>query len=149
MMSATFSKMGIQCEFEFSKILEEDFNVRSFEIDWESIAINLITNSTWALENTQRDSRKIKIIFERVGGTRLRLAFMDSGCGLEFGQEDTIFLPMHSRKIDRQGNSIGTGMGLSIIKNQVEEHMPSGTITAQQNSDLGGAGFYIEVLQDK
>ena len=149
MMSATFSKMGIQCEFEFSKILEEDFNVRSFEIDWESIAINLITNSTWALENTQRDSRKIKIIFERVGGTRLRLAFMDSGCGLEFGQEDTIFLPMHSRKFDRQGNSIGTGMGLSIIKNQVEEHMPSGTITAQQNSDLGGAGFYIEVLQDK
>ena len=74
---------------------------------------------------------------------------MDSGCGLETGQENTIFLPMHSRKIDRKGNSIGTGMGLSIIKNQVEEHMPSGTITAQQYSDLGGAGFYIEVLQDK
>lgn len=149
MMTATFSKMGIQCDIEYIKILEEDFNVRSFEIDWESIAINLITNSTWALENTQRDERKIKIVFERVGGTRLRLAFMDSGCGLEAGQENTIFLPMHSRKTDRKGNSIGTGMGLSIIKNQVEDHMPSGTITAKQYSDLGGAGFYIEVLQDK
>ncbi|HEJ0091580.1 TPA: ATP-binding protein [Morganella morganii] len=148
MMSATFSKMGIQYEIEFIKILEEDFNVRSFEIDWESIAINLITNSTWALEDTKKEERKIKIIFERVGGTRLRLTFMDSGCGLEAGQENTIFLPMHSRKTDSKGNSIGTGMGLSIIKNQVEEHMPSGTITAQQYSILGGAGFYIEVLQD-
>ncbi|MCK7075956.1 ATP-binding protein [Enterobacter roggenkampii] len=149
MMSATFNKMGIQCVIEFVKIAEEDFNVRSFEIDWESIAINLITNSTWALENTQHEERKIKIVFERVGGTRLKLAFMDSGCGLETGQENTIFLPMHSRKTDRKGNSVGTGMGLSIIKSQVEEHMPSGTITAQQYSELGGAGFYIEVLQDK
>lgn len=149
MMSVSFSKMGVQYNIEFVKIAEEDFNVRSFEIDWESIAINLITNATWALEDTPRDKRQIKIIFERVGGTRLRLAFMDSGCGLETGQENTIFLPMHSRKTDRRGNSIGTGMGLSIIKNQVEDHMPSGTITAQQHSDLGGAGFYIEVLQDK
>lgn len=149
MMSATFSKMGIQYDIEFLKITEEDFNVRSFEIDWESIAINLITNSTWALENTKKEDRKIKIIFERVGGTRLRLAFMDSGCGLEAGQENTIFLPMYSRRTDTKGNSIGTGMGLSIIKTQIEEHMPSGTITAQQYSDLGGAGFYIEVLQDK
>ncbi|NQE78026.1 ATP-binding protein [Pantoea ananatis] len=149
MMTTTFEKMGIECDLEFIKINEEDFNVRSFEIDWESIAINLITNSTWALENITRDSRKIKIVFERVGGTRLKLGFMDSGCGLEAGQENTIFLPMHSRKTDRQGNSIGTGMGLSIIKNQVEDHMPSGTIIAQQYSVLGGAGFYIEVLQDK
>jgi len=149
MLSSTFKKTGIQYELEFIKIQEEEFNVRSFEIDWESIAINFITNSTWALEDTPRDNRKIKIIFERVGGTRLRLSFMDSGCGLESGQENTIFLPMHSRRLDRRGNSIGTGMGLSIIKNQVEEHMPSGTITAQQYSDLGGAGFYIEVLQDK
>ncbi|WP_049853608.1 sensor histidine kinase [Dickeya fangzhongdai] len=149
MMSATFSKMGIQYEIEFLRIEEDDFNVRSFEIDWESIAINLITNSTWALEDTKKEERKIKIIFERIGGTRLRLSFMDSGCGLETGQEDAIFLPMHSRKTDRKGNSIGTGMGLSIIKSQVEEHMPSGTISARQHSDLGGAGFYIEFLQDK
>ncbi len=72
MMSATFSKMGIKCDIEFLKIAEEDFNVRSFEIDWESIAINLITNATWALEDTQKDERRIKIVFERVGGTRLR-----------------------------------------------------------------------------
>lgn len=149
MMAATFDKMGVVWSVEFVRIKEEDFNVRSFEIDWESIAINLITNSTWAFENTPRDDRKIKVIFERVGGIRLKLSFMDSGCGLEAGQEDSIFLPMHSRKLDRRGNSVGTGMGLSIIKGQVEEHMPSGTISAKQYTELGGAGFYIEVLQDE
>ncbi|HIF9433910.1 TPA: ATP-binding protein [Photobacterium damselae] len=149
MMSASFDKMGVEWDFEFVKIKEEDFNVRSFEIDWESIAINFITNSTWALENTPREDRKIKVIFERVGGNRLKLSFLDSGCGLEAGQEDTIFLPMHSRKVDVRGNSIGTGMGLSIIKGQVEDHMNSGTISAMQYSELGGAGFSIEVLQDK
>ncbi|KZX57509.1 hypothetical protein A3712_04600 [Vibrio sp. HI00D65] len=148
MMSASFKKMGIEWSFEFIKIQEEDFNVRSFVIDWESIAINLITNSTWALEDTPRKDRQIKVIFERLGGNRLKLSFLDSGCGLESGQEDTIFLPMHSRKVDNKGNSIGTGMGLSIIKGQVEEHMSSGTVSAKQYSDLGGAGFYIEVLQD-
>jgi signal transduction histidine kinase len=149
MMTASFEKMGIEWCFEFIKIKEEDFKVRSFEIDWESIAINFITNSTWALENTPREDRKIKIIFERLGGNRLQLSFLDSGCGLEASQEDTIFLPMHSRKVDIRGNSIGTGMGLSIIKGQVEDHMTSGAISAKQYSDLGGAGFYIEVLQDK
>ncbi|WP_345842095.1 ATP-binding protein [Shewanella algae] len=148
MMKSSFEKTGIKWSFEFIKIQEDDFNVRSFEIDWESIAINFITNSSWALEDTPRDNRMIKVIFERVGGTRLKLSYMDSGCGLEAGQENTIFLPMYSRKVDRKGNSVGTGMGLSIIKGQVEDHMPSGTISAQQYSDLGGAGFYIEVLQD-
>ncbi|ENM5833358.1 ATP-binding protein [Vibrio metoecus] len=148
MMAASFQKMGVEYDFEFIKIKPEDFNVRSFEIDWESIVINLVTNSTWALEDTPRNERKIKVIFERVGGNRLKLSFMDSGCGLEAGQEDAIFLPMHSRKVDTRGNSIGTGMGLSIIKGQVEEHMVSGSITAKQYSELGGAGFYIEVLQD-
>jgi signal transduction histidine kinase len=149
MMEASFQKTGVQCEIEFIKIKPEDFNVRSYEIDWESIAINLITNSIWALEDTPRNDRKIKIMFERVGGSRLKVGFSDSGCGLEEGQEDTIFLPMNSRKIDRRGNTIGTGMGLSIIKDQIENHISSGTITAEKNSELGGAGFYIEMLQDK
>lgn len=149
LMQASFDKMGIQWDFEFIRINPNDFNVRSFEIDWESIVINFITNSTWALDGINRDSRIIKVVFERVGGSRLKIGFMDSGCGLEAGQEDTIFLPMYSRKLDLKGNSVGTGMGLSIIKGQVEEHMSSGSITAQQSSVLGGAGFYIEVLQDK
>lgn len=147
LMTATFDKMGLSWEFEFIKIKRDDFNVRSYRIDFESIAINLITNSIWAVSLTPRDKRKIKVCFERVGGTKLRLAFLDSGCGLETGQEEAIFLPMNSAKVDRIGNTIGTGMGLAIIKGQVEDNM-AGRVYGEQFSPLGGAGFYIEVMQD-
>lgn len=147
LMTATFKKMGIAWSLGYSKVKKEDFNVRSYRIDWESIAINLITNAIWALRETPRSERKIKINFVRVGGTRLCIEFLDSGCGLESGQEEAIFLPMNSAKVDRTGNMIGTGMGLAIIKGQVEEHM-AGRVYAKQFSALGGAGFYIEVIQD-
>ncbi|HAS3162797.1 TPA: sensor histidine kinase [Vibrio cholerae] len=147
MMSSTFENMGISYKFHCSKISENEFNVRSYRIDWESIAINLITNAIWAVSKKPKDERKIEVHFERIGGTKLRVAFLDSGCGLESGHEETIFLPMQSSKTDRKGNIEGTGMGLSIIKGQIESNM-YGRIYAEQFSSLGGAGFYIEVQQD-
>ncbi|HEY4437169.1 MAG TPA: ATP-binding protein [Lelliottia sp.] len=146
-MGSTLSRMGIEYDFIYYKIRKEDFNVRSFEIDWESIAINIITNTLWALAFKGKNERFIRITFERVGGTKLRISFEDSGCGLEEGHEETIFLPMKSAKRDRTGNVIGTGMGLAIVHNQVHEHM-SGNVFAKKNSPLGGAGIYIEVNQD-
>ncbi|WP_227667663.1 ATP-binding protein [Klebsiella variicola] len=139
--------MGVKCSFDYIKIDREDFNVRSFEIDWESIVINLLTNSLWALENNPKDNRIINVIFERVGGTRLRITFSDSGCGLELGTEESIFLPMSSSKRDRTGNAIGTGMGLAIVKTHIVEHM-GGNITAINHPDLGGASFTMDLLQD-
>ncbi|MDR6252370.1 hypothetical protein QE362_000113 [Klebsiella variicola] len=73
LMGVTLDNMGVKCSFDYIKIDREDFNVRSFEIDWESIVINLLTNSLWALENNPKDNRIINVIFERVGGTRLRI----------------------------------------------------------------------------
>lgn len=146
-MSSSIRRMGIDYDIECVKIDSKDFNVRSYEIDWESIAINLITNSMWALNYKMRGERKIKVTFERIGGTKLKLSFEDSGCGLETGQEKSIFMPMKSSKRDRTGNVIGTGMGLAIVNTQVTEHM-AGIVYAQKNTSLGGAGFYIEVNQD-
>lgn len=148
LMKSTFENMGLVYSINFKGILESDFEVRSYRIDWESIAINFITNAIWAISQKPRDQRKIAVVFERVGGTKLRVGFLDSGCGLESGQETSIFLPMQSSKADRKGNVIGTGMGLAIIKGQVENNM-GGRIYAEQFSSLGGAGFYIEVIQDK
>jgi len=148
LMNSTFENMGLVYDIRFQGILESDFNVRSFRIDWESITINLITNAIWAVSKKPREQRKIEVVFERVGGTKLRVIFLDSGCGLESGQEESIFLPMQSSKSDRKGHIIGTGMGLAIIKGQLENNM-GGRIYAKQFSSLGGAGFYIEVIQDK
>ena len=147
LMATTLYKMNVTYEFVFERIQRMDFNVRSYEIDWESIAINLLTNALWALEGKMKDQRHIVISFERVGGTRLKIVFKDSGCGLELGAEESIFLPMASSKRDRAGNSIGTGMGLAIVKTHVVEHM-GGNISATNDPHLGGASFSIEVLQD-
>lgn len=147
LMSVTLKNMGVRYSFEFIRITREEFNVRSYEIDWESITINLLTNSLWALEGKNKNERSILVIFERSGGTRLKLVFKDSGCGLETGSEESIFLPMSSSKRDRLGNSIGTGMGLSIIKTHIEDHM-AGTVYASNDEDLGGASFTMEMLQD-
>ncbi len=147
LMSTTLEKMSVTYDFYFNRIKREDFNVRSYEIDWESIAINLLTNSLWALETQDKHNRKIEVTFERVGGTRLKIAFRDSGCGIEDGAEESIFLPMSSSKRDRAGNEIGTGMGLAIVKTHVEEHM-GGSVSATNDPVLGGASFSIGVLQD-
>lgn len=147
LMKSTLDRMGVEYEFKFVRITRSDFKVRSYEIDWESIAINLLTNSLWALENVTKASRKIVVTFERVGGTKLKIIFKDSGCGLEAGMEESIFLPMKSSKRDRIGNSIGTGMGLAIVRTHITEHM-AGNIFAEVSSDLGGAAFHIEVQQD-
>ncbi|MGR4050479.1 ATP-binding protein [Kosakonia cowanii] len=147
LMSKNLSQMGITHSFNYIKINKNDFNVRSFEIDWESIAINFLTNSLWALNEKNRNEREIKITFERIAGTKIRLSFEDSGCGLEQSQEESIFLPMKSAKRDRTGNVIGTGMGLSIVQNQVNDNM-AGSVFARSTSPLGGAGFYIDLNQD-
>lgn len=146
-MDKSLKQMGVVHNFKFIRINKNDFNVRSFEIDWESIAINFITNSFWAFTNKSRDERQILVTFERVGGTKIRLSFEDSGCGLEESQEESIFLPMKSAKRDRTGNVIGTGMGLAIVRNQVVDNM-AGIVFAKSISSLGGAGFYIDVNQD-
>ncbi|WP_019615121.1 sensor histidine kinase [Psychromonas ossibalaenae] len=148
LMAATFKTMGIKTQVTFKDISREDFNVKAFEIDWESIIINLITNAIWAMETTERELRLIEVEFARIDGKTLSINFRDSGCGLEIGSEESIFLPMHSSKRDRTGNSIGTGMGLSIVKNHVVDHI-GGFIEAFPNSSLGGAEFRIEIPMAK
>ncbi len=141
--SATLKKMDIQTEVNL-KTPDADYEVYAFEIDWESIAINFMTNSIWAIESN-RDRTKPRIVVDITEHDgEIELTYKDSGVGLDEGSEDTIFIPMHSGKRDIRGNVIGTGMGLAIVKTHVEDHM-NGSITAKAQSDLGGAEFTIKV----
>ncbi|MFZ6815029.1 ATP-binding protein [Undibacterium sp. Rencai35W] len=140
LMSETLDTMGVQWSLKFQDIVESDVNVNAFEIDWESIAINLVTNSLWAMEKIQRAHRIIQVEFSALEMGLLEVRFKDSGCGLEQGTEEHVFLPMQSGKRDLTGNVIGTGMGLAIIRNHVVDHM-NGQITAIANCQLGGAEF--------
>ena len=115
----------------------------AFEIDWESIFVNLITNAVWALKNTWIEERKIRISMWEAKN-HLNITFADSGCGLEAGTEDKIFLPTFSTKRNKEGEITGTGLGLAIVKGFVEDYK-GGRINVQSPCDLGGAEFHIQI----
>ncbi|MFU3450296.1 ATP-binding protein [Pseudomonas aeruginosa] len=117
--------------------------IRAFEIDWGSIFANLITNSCWALLDTPASERRIKITVT-VEESDCIIFFEDSGCGIEAGVEPHIFKATFSTKRNQKGDTIGTGMGLSIVKTFVEEHS-GGTIELTNKGELGGARFLIKV----
>jgi signal transduction histidine kinase/anti-sigma regulatory factor (Ser/Thr protein kinase) len=144
MFATTLEKMQIKPRV---RLLTDNakYEVFAYEIDWESIVINFMTNSIWAIEN-ESDANKLRKIEVEISETELELlvTYKDSGIGLEQGTEESIFLPMQSGKRDKIGNSIGTGMGLAIVKNHIEDHM-KGTIKAIAHSDIGGAEFQIKI----
>ena len=117
--------------------------ILAFEIDWESIFINLITNAVWALDNTWIEKRKIRISMWEVED-HLEITFADSGRGLEAGTEDKIFLPTFSTKRNQKGETDGTGLGLAIVKSFVEDYK-GGSIHVESPCDLGGAQFHIQI----
>ena len=117
--------------------------VTSFEIDFESLYVNLTTNSIYALNRTPKGRRKIKLEFKK-RKDRLIIEFSDSGRGVTKSNLDAIFAPMFSTRKSARGEQIGTGMGLFICKNIVEEHM-NGSIRVIGKGSLGGATICIDL----
>ena len=101
----------------------------------------------WALEDTKAEQRKIRISMWEAKN-HLEITFADSGCGLEAGTEDKIFLPTFSTKRNEKGEIIGTGLGLAIVKGFVEDYK-GGSINVQSPCDLGGAQFHIQIPRDQ
>jgi len=120
-----------------------DFPVEGYPMDWESIFVNLILNSAWAVEGTPPDKRKIRVQIS-ASGSDITIQFEDSGRGLEAGTEDAIFQPTFTTKRNQRGEDIGTGLGLTIVKSFVEVNT-GGTIVAKAHGELGGAVLTIRV----
>ncbi len=122
----------------------ESCRIKGYPIDWESVLVNLITNAEWALrEKKEIYQRKIRVTL-RADGLFFLLTFDDNGIGIPAGQEERIFLPTISTKRNASGQVDGTGMGLTIVKNFVEQNT-GGTITALTKGELGGASFRIRI----
>ncbi len=117
--------------------------INGFEMDWESIVVNLITNATWALEDKPAAERQIKVSL-RDQSEDWEMEFADSGIGLEAGTAEFIFRPGFTTKRNTHGEHIGTGMGLFIVRSFVEEHT-KGRINAVSLGAIGGASFLIQV----
>ncbi|WP_223430074.1 sensor histidine kinase [Pseudomonas sp. GL-B-26] len=138
-LSASLERQNIESHVK----CETKRKIVAFEIDLESIFVNLISNSIWALKKTPIGQRVISIEITEVSDFTI-ISFADSGFGLESGTEEQIFQPMYSTRLDRKGSVEGTGMGLAIVKSFVENHA-GGSIKALSNGRLGGAEFLLEI----
>ncbi len=115
---------------------------RAFAMDIEAIFINFITNAKEAMRYTPVEQREIAIwtYFSEVS-QELRLGFADSGCGIRDKDIISIFDPLFSTRLDKDEEPIGTGLGLTIVKNIVDDY--NGRIDVNGFGKLGGAEFNI------
>lgn len=94
-----------------------------FKSDFESILYNLIINSIEAFEKSRCIERTIEIFIEN-DLENIALSYKDNGPGLAdiFENPYEIFNYGTTSKIDKEGNPIGTGMGMYIVSSTLREY---------------------------
>lgn len=115
---------------------------RAFNMDMEAILINFTTNAKEAMRYEPIQKRMIDIWTRfSVISQEITLGFADSGRGIRPEDIDLIFDPFFSTRTDDEGNPVGTGMGLAIVRSIVEEY--NGRIHVEGHGKLGGAEFHV------
>ena len=98
----------------------------TIEIDAEQmrrVVINLVENAAQAIADTARE-RRITVSTARAGGT-FEMAVEDTGSGIASDILPKVFEPLFSTK------SFGTGLGLPVVKQIVEQHGGSIAIASE------------------
>ena len=123
--------------------IEANINVHCFSNDESIIShkgsaqrlgqviMALLTNSKDALISKENFSKDISIEVERLVNSRIKVKVKDNGNGIDFKNLDKIFDPYFTTK----HQSDGTGLGLYIAKNIVENEMNGVLYT--ENIDYG------------
>ncbi|MBV6400191.1 MAG: hypothetical protein CNIPEHKO_00474 [Anaerolineales bacterium] len=134
---------AIDIEIDDKKI-DENIESKVYQIDIESIILNLLTNAYTACRQVKQN-RKLKVrlqkeTFEKKKGFTISVS--DSGPGVNEKLRSIIWEPAFTTKTTKKGASEeGTGMGLAIIDGIVEEM--NGYRKIGDDSELGGARFDI------
>lgn len=106
---------------------------------WESIMLNLLSNSIKALGNVQRKKKFIKVFFEKTA-TSLKIEVKDNGSGIQESNFERVFDPLWTTY--RTAGDSGTGMGTTIVREIVEDDY-SGTVkvkSSKYEKDYPGKG---------
>lgn len=127
------------------KLDGDSFFATTYPMDIESILVNLLTNAYTAVL-LKPSPRIVKVMVEKeiqndiVG---FYFSVSDSGPGIAKEFEHRIFDPLFSTKTSgaNKSNSVGTGLGLTIIKSITEEL--EGKVTFDKDPELKGARFTI------
>ena len=106
---------------------------------FEAIFTNLITNSLQAFTASAKSGRapsERRVHIEtKVSGDAVTIKVQDNGTGIEKLSLEEIWLP------GKTTTDKGTGLGLTIVKDVVEELR--GSIEVEAHGELGGASFLI------
>lgn len=94
---------------------------------------NLLQNSIQAFDSNENGVIKIKL---EVQETICKITISDNGKGIPEDRQNKVFVPYFTTK------STGTGIGLSITKQIIENHNGKIYFESKENS---GTSFYIEL----
>ena len=112
---------------------------RIFESDFESIMYNLIINSIESFSKSDVSSRKINIELNTEDKFIIRFTDNGKGIGSYFKDPYDIFKFGTTSKYDKEGNVIGTGLGMYIVASTIREYNGDYKLTEVKN------GFGIEM----
>lgn len=128
--------------------LQKSYYVKCFPHEMETIINNLVANSSSAFDSVRSTDKKIVIkLFE--DETYIYLDYYDNGNGLsgKFKENpEKILEAFTTDKRNAQGEMIGTGMGMWIIKNTALEY--GGKIDLSKNK-VTERGFYVTIALKK
>ncbi|MCU4538482.1 HAMP domain-containing histidine kinase [Acinetobacter bereziniae] len=119
----------------------EDIRLRAFELDFDSMFINLLTNSidAFSLPSDNFAAREIHIDCIKEGGS-IVIIYRDNGPGLspDISDPNIIFEPLFTTKKDySSGDDTGTGLGMWIIKSVIDEYEGKLNILNSPNNGFG------------
>lgn len=109
--------------------------------DLESVIVNLLTNSVKSLKLVER-KRIIQISVESTA-SHLRILFSDNGIGIKKSDYERIFQPLYTTYNDPDRGIMGTGMGLTIIRDILNSY--EGTISVSKPEFEPGASFLVSL----
>jgi signal transduction histidine kinase len=125
-------------------IQEDEFLVKLFPIDLDTIFNNLIINSIESfIRQSGANERSITISLKR-DDSNVIIHYLDNGSGLDkslSNSPEKVFLPQVTTKLDAAGNQIGTGMGMYLVKSVVDEN--NGSVSLELPAK--GFGVLIEL----
>ncbi len=127
------------------KLKGENLYSKTYQMDIETILVNLLTNA-YSAALLKGGDRKVNIQVDREdinGKQGYYFSVSDTGPGIAKEFELRIFEPLFSTKTlaTNESKSVGTGLGLTIVKSIVDEL--EGTISFTRDKELKGANFKI------
>jgi signal transduction histidine kinase len=126
-LNKTWCKIFKSKDIKFTindNVKQEDYDFRAFEMDMDTIFTNLINNSIDSFNNLNEIQERNISITIGLTDKEIEILYTDNGSGISdvFQDREEIFLPFTTSKKDRKGQEIGTGLGMYLVKNVIDDN---------------------------